>query len=357
MSGTFYHDDNPKGGKGPMYVVIAVIIIIVIFAFAGNSNNQQQNTANTTLSKEFYTQSISNIRSCDSLTCDVIGKCPANAVFTLSYAKINDLPDWIYVTSCPDANGKTVVGYMNKADLRENEVQTTNTQQSQTQDHPQQQPLPQPQQKNLPSIIAKWSPAVAFITCSFSNGDVDFGSGFLIKNSVGQIEIITNKHVLTYDTPDNGATSCAVHIPGDGDNVYTAYNTGTVDNNPIGVGVNNFDWGYIVITDGDAYFNNIASENLPICQQQEQTGDNVVVLGYPDYAGQFINPTATQGIISGYADPYYTTSAQIESGNSGGVAIDPDKNCYIGIPSAVQMGNYANLGRILNANVVFALPY
>lgn len=215
----------------------------------------------------------------------------------------------------------------------------------------------QPQQKNLPSVIAKWSPAVALIVCSFSSGDIDFGSGFLIKNSAGQIEVITNKHVLTYDTPDMSATSCAVRIPGDKDNVYTVYNTGTVDNNPISWGANNLDWGYVVVANGDTYFNNVANKNLPLCQQQERTGDNVIVLGYPDYAGQFTDPTATQGIISGYASPYYTTSAQIESGNSGGVAIDPDKDCYIGIPSAVQMGNYANLGRILNANVIFSLPY
>ena len=95
----------------------------------------------------------------------------------------------------------------------------------------------------------------------------------------------------------------------------------------------------------------------PFARLEEQTGDNVIILGYPDYAGQFTEPTATTGIISGYASPYYTTSTQIESGNSGGVAIDPDKDCYIGIPSAVKTGNYANLGRILSAGAVFKLSY
>lgn len=216
--------------------------------------------------------------------------------------------------------------------------------------------IPISQKKDLPTIISEWNSNVVLIVCKFDNGNVDFGSGFLIRNTAGETEVITNKHVLTYDTPGEAATSCAVRIPGDGNNIYTAYNSQTIDNNPIR-GNTDFDSGSIIITGGDAYFNSVADKNLPICQQQGQTGDSVIVLGYPDYAGQFENPTATQGIISGYANPYYTTSAQIEAGNSGGVAINPDKDCYIGIPSAVQMGKYANLGRILNANIVFNLPY
>jgi len=205
---------------------------------------------------------------------------------------------------------------------------------------------------DLPSIIKQWSPNVALIVCKYSDGSGGFGSGFLYQvNDV--IKVITNRHVISE------ATACAIVIPGDDDNHYKIANTPSASNNLFHFG-DVGDWGYLEVKDGDPYFNNIAgaaNKNLTICQQQEQTGDNIIVLGYPDYAGQFTDPTATQGIISGYAAPYYTTSAQIESGNSGGVAVDTNKDCYVGIPSAVQTGNYANLGRILNASVIFNLPY
>lgn len=209
----------------------------------------------------------------------------------------------------------------------------------------------------IAQIVSKWSPNVALILCNFSDGTADFGSGFLYNSNYGTA-VFTNKHVLVEETTGNGATNCSVQIPGDSQ-YYTV--TATFANgDPIESSSNGYDWGSIKVTNGDGAFNNTAisaAKNLTICQKKEQTGDNVIILGYPDYAGQFTNPTATEGIISGYATPYYTTSAQIESGNSGGVAIDPDKDCYIGIPSAVKVGNYANLGRILNADTIFNLNY
>ncbi len=210
-----------------------------------------------------------------------------------------------------------------------------------------------PTPKDLPSIIAEWSPSAALILCNFNNGDSDFGSGFLYSNSDGSIKVLTNKHVLTEDIQGNLPVSCSIKIPGNGNNFYTQKDSDTFVIN------DKFDWAFFNITNGDTYFNGIAKRNgnLSVCQKQERTGDSIVILGYPDYAGQFANPTATEGIISGYASPYYTTSAQIESGNSGGIAIDIKNDCYIGIPSAVKLGQYANLGRILNANVPFNLSY
>lgn len=288
----------------------------------------------------FYLQSTAKVRSCASISCDPpIGTYPINTGFPLNYASANNLPDWVQI-SWLDNNGKIANGYIGKAILGENEVAVQSSTQSNS----------QPQKpKTLPGIIAEWSPHVALVLCKYSDGSSAFGSGYLNQFTDGTINILTNKHVIT-DDYGYIATSCSVEIPGDGDSYYTEYS----DNLKTGdVG----DWGFIVVADGSTYFNNIAKSNLQVCQQQEQTGDSIVVLGYPDYAGQFTQPTATQGIISGYAPPYYTTSAQIESGNSGGTAIDTNKDCYVGIPTAVKIGDYANLGRILNANVPFKLPY
>ena len=212
----------------------------------------------------------------------------------------------------------------------------------------------------IAQIVSKWSPNVALILCNYSDGTADFGSGFLYDDPTSGILVYTNKHVFTEESTGYNATSCSLEIPGDANN-FTITNTSSVNNNyPFQIGSNGDDWGFIEVGNTpDSYLNNtaVSSKNLTICQQKEQTGDNIIILGYPDYAGQFTSPTATEGIISGYASPYYTTSAQIESGNSGGVAIDPDRDCYVGIPSAVKIGNYANLGRILNADVLFNLNY
>ncbi len=207
-----------------------------------------------------------------------------------------------------------------------------------------------PQKNGLPAVIQKWSPSVALIVCQFSDRSFGFGSGFVTRfSNDSSIVVITNRHVIT-DMAGYGATECAVGIPGDGNNTYVVNGSDTKINPE-------YDWGVLPVANGSTYFTSVAGKNLSICETQARTGDNVIVLGYPDYAGNFTQPTATQGIVSGYADPYYTTSAKIEAGNSGGVALDPDRDCYMGIPSAVQIGKYDNLGRILNANRVFNLNY
>jgi hypothetical protein len=207
------------------------------------------------------------------------------------------------------------------------------------------------QNNDLPSIIKKWSPSVALLVCSFSStGSIGFGSGFLTQFADGSIVVVTNKHVLT-DTYGYSADSCSIQIPGDGNNYYT------VPGNSFQVSSLGYDWGSFPVTNGSPYFNAVAKKGLQVCLRPVETGDNILILGYPSYAGSFTNPTATQGIISGYDNPYYTTSAKIEQGNSGGVAIQPERDCYAGIPSAVKLGAYENLGRILNANKIFQLNY
>jgi hypothetical protein len=369
-------DKNSKKGKGLTYmsITLAVIFIALVIVAMNSKYSETQNSINATA---FYIENGANVRSCAAITCDSIDQYYSYSDFNLSYDSsyktIDDLPDWVKV-SYENSSQATITGYISKSLFSLNQtatnsgisstnqgaqVQSSNSEPNQPtqpsdQTQTQQQPATQPKSKNLPSIIAEWSPSVALIACSYSDGSADFGSGFLYKNDVG-IAVFTNAHVFTEEATGNSAISCSIEIPGDGNNYYTIINT-NLTGGPFEVG-NNEDWGFIQVANSDSYFNSVANKNLTICQQQEQTGDSVVVLGYPDYAGQFTNPTATQGIISGYASPYYTTSAQIESGNSGGVAIDPDKDCYIGIPSAVKIGNYANLGRILDANVLFNLPY
>ena len=92
--------------------------------------------------------------------------------------------------------------------------------------------------------------------------------------------------------------------------------------------------------------------NPPDCgNQQSQLGDSIKIYGYPVTSGGY-NLTVTEGIISSFSDDGdILTSAKIDSGNSGGLAIDKN-GCFIGIPSAVISGDYQNLGVIIPPNII-----
>lgn len=82
-------------------------------------------------------------------------------------------------------------------------------------------------------------------------------------------------------------------------------------------------------------------------------GEKVLVFGYPLMGGGY-NLTITEGIVSGYSDEgYLLTSAKIDSGNSGGLAVDED-GCMLGVPSAVLTGNYESLGVIISSEDVIS---
>jgi len=80
-------------------------------------------------------------------------------------------------------------------------------------------------------------------------------------------------------------------------------------------------------------------------------GENIVVYGYPVTSGGY-NLTVTDGVISSFSDDgTILTSAKIDSGNSGGLAINKN-GCFVGIPSAVVSGNYQNLGIIIPETII-----
>jgi len=77
---------------------------------------------------------------------------------------------------------------------------------------------------------------------------------------------------------------------------------------------------------------------------------------------------ATDGIISGYTTtvnskyiggimpyPNYFTSAKIDSGNSGGIALSKDGNglCILGVTTWLSVGNWEIQGIIQNIHNVF----
>ena len=363
-----------------MYAVIVVIAIIVIFAIAGSSNNQQQNTA---ASNTFFVNGEVNVRKCAAITCDAIGKYSFDGGFVLPYQSISDLPDWVEVSFTYTPTGETISGYISKTLLSLNKSGADNSNNSVANQNQIQQPQQQPKQKDLPSIIKEWRKSTAYVECYWDYANTsrwfqkESGSGLLAMLD-SKPTVITNKHVV-YDPKYGLAQECDIAFP---DNQYVYYSITTVNQPAQMMGTTVVPaipaHGQITFTaDGTdvAYLTDFKAEGgtAPIsiwdraqngrfaCSSATDIGEPIVILGYPSYgsgAGTFVSVfssldiTATEGIISGTDAGWYTTSAKIEHGNSGGIAIDENNDCYIGIPTASYTGQIESLGRILPASYV-----
>lgn len=178
-----------------------------------------------------------------------------------------------------------------------------------------------------------------------------FGSGIVFSDDG---VIITNNHVL------EGASSCLVTIP----NEDTGEVSEMYEAQPLFIPKlsNLYDIAMLVITgayvdeDGTTwgtYPNTFTYLQRPLSctDRPSKLGDGVRIYGYPSTSHNY-NLTVTEGIISNFDDGYILTSAKIDSGNSGGLAIDYE-GCFIGIPSAVIEGDFQNLGVIIPSSIVF----
>ena len=183
-------------------------------------------------------------------------------------------------------------------------------------------------------IIAAWSPYVYEIVCSFEVGSAigrSRGSA-VVERSGGTIRFITNRHVVENDAGD--LIDCELAQAG------SDANTITVRAPQITLS-DDHDVAYGVISAPIA-----ALDATKRCTEAPTIGDSVVILGYPTI-GAKESVTATEGIISGFDKTYYTTSAKIERGNSGGAAIDVERGCFLGLPTLVFTGKIESLARIL----------
>lgn len=250
-------------------------------------------------------------------------------------------------------------------------------------------------QKSLTEIAQEWRKSTAYVECywQYKNTSTwylkESGSGLLVMlNSVPTV--ITNRHVV--DSPQYGvAQECDVGFPDSNSHAHVFYSVTTVDHPayvmhiatgiPDAVIPDNPIHGQIkVASDGNdvAYLSDLKEGNADLvpptislnnrarsghffCDKNPLQGDSIAILGYPSYgtnAGTFmsvisqIDPTVTEGIISGQDGIYLTTSAKIEHGNSGGLVIDEKNDCYVGIPTAAVAGEIESLGRILPASYI-----
>lgn len=195
---------------------------------------------------------------------------------------------------------------------------------------------------DLPFIIKEWSPKVAYMECSWRSRNILKGGSGLFNNNL----VVTNKHV--FEEQGIIADFCMVQLPND-DAVYVPWTNFMISKDKT------VDLAMIKITQPTKYMQNLEVDN-PLCEQKAAVGDKVVILGYPDI-GSSESITATEGIISGYEGYYYVTSAKIEYGNSGGVAISVKDNCNLGVPTNVVVGELESLGRIIDIKEAIPLTY
>jgi hypothetical protein len=89
-----------------------------------------------------------------------------------------------------------------------------------------------------------------------------------------------------------------------------------------------------------------------ICQFRiPKLGDPIRIFGYPQTSGGFYL-TITDGVISSFPEEgVILTSAKIDEGNSGGLAVD-QKGCMVGVPVAISEGKYQNLGVIISTDLI-----
>ena len=215
-------------------------------------------------------------------------------------------------------------------------------------------------QKSFVTNVNKIAPSVVKLVCrGDSKGALQEGSGVLYSSDIAKEPyfIQTNLHVAS--TTDGSPSSCAIAIYPDYTNssLYYAFSSNGLQQPIAGADV-----AFVApqIIDGSnagtvaelAQYS-LSSDNISFCQNQK-VGDHLSVLGYPAVGGQTL--TVTDGIVSGFDTSggfqFITTSAKIDKGNSGGIAIE-DNGCVLGIPTFIEADANGSIGRILDLGNIF----
>lgn len=196
-------------------------------------------------------------------------------------------------------------------------------------------------QPEISSIVKKWRPYTAYIICSWTEPKEAYGSGSGKIESLdeeGNALILTNKHVLLKE--NNTPEECLITFP-EITNIYKL-------EKPKVILEQDLDVAYLVISEPDQFLLNLIANvtKVDICVDDVNMGDKIIALGYPGI-GVSGDVTVTDGIISGNEDEFYISTVKLDYGNSGGVAIHVENNCYLGIPTASVAGEIESLARIL----------
>ncbi len=194
-------------------------------------------------------------------------------------------------------------------------------------------------------LLNKIMPRIVQVKCSTRDG-IRYGSG-TIQAPVGgstQWEVYTNLHVV------GSNSTCTVSLPQGADFLPTKTYSTTLSR--FGSYYPDIDFAVLKVSGASESFNQFP---LPACGVADiKIGHRVTVFGYPSFGGDSL--TVTDGIVSGIEytayGAVYKTSAKIDNGNSGGLAIDNNSKCGIGIPTWATSGAFDGLGYIQSWDMI-----
>lgn len=214
------------------------------------------------------------------------------------------------------------------------------------------------QQTSTISDQNKIASAVVNILCSDGSDEGLSGGSGTIMNSDGLI--LTNAHIIPQNRQEEPlAELCVVTLPdarGKAKEIYYG--------EPIVIPSlsKEYDLAFVkiqgVYTDDDGvkygqYPKHFQGFLDTICENDNVSlGEQVRVFGYPTISGGGYYLTVTDGVVSSLPnDGTIVTSAKIDHGNSGGIAVD-GKGCFIGVPSMARTGTIESLGIIISNDVI-----
>ena len=176
------------------------------------------------------------------------------------------------------------------------------------------------------------------------------GSGTLLtKDGL----VLTNAHVIPQDGNGNPKGTCVVVLPDAQGKVKAIYSGQPVlapgwshDYDLAFIKINGPYTNELGLTQGEypTSFPNI--RDLGCVNNTPKLGDKVQVLGYPFISAGGTYLTVTSGEVSSFPDDgTLVTSAKVDHGNSGGLAVD-ERGCMLGVPSAISNDGSESLGVI-----------
>lgn len=192
--------------------------------------------------------------------------------------------------------------------------------------------------------------AVVSIVCKQDDGEFVGGSGIMIgENGL----ILTNKHVVENVTQNYcaiGFTNDPSQAPEYGYLADTEFEIEdqryTLDNDEIDAAILRI----VSARDGYSMPNEFPTIGKIGSSDMLRFNDKIYVIGYPSFGGDTL--TLTQGVMSGRLGDYYIkTSAKIDSGNSGGAALN-EQGELVGIPTFIVSGTEEGLGYIVGIDPI-----
>lgn len=218
--------------------------------------------------------------------------------------------------------------------------------------------------------LAPYITGTVQVMCLLADGTVSSGSGALWNFKEVPHAVLTNYHVV------KNAKKCMVSIT---DASNKSIGSFALEGN---IYTFNKDTDTAILAIGSSLSNknmtlpeyNYGIAKLRKCPTDIAIGSPTLIVGFPAYAKRdsviaiegigsvnVVYRTTTNGILSGYdtsgvkpngnlLNPNYFTSAKIDSGNSGGIALSKDSKgmCSLGLSTWLTVGNYENQGLIQN---------